>query len=107
MEKRNIKNIQSNRSFIPNFYNNRFKYLLLILAFILLGVLYVMVRMQSIEQDYAINEIAKKYQEKLIENKELKATKASMLSITQLEIFAKKHKLLEPSEKNIIIISEN
>ena len=53
-----------------------------------------------------MNEIAKLFKTRLQENKELKADKARLLSIKQLELFARRFDLKEPDEKHIIIIPE-
>lgn len=62
--------------------------------------------MKGIEQDYKMNEITKLLKKRIQENKELKADKARLLSIKQLELFAQKYDLKEPDEKHIIIIPE-
>lgn len=72
--------------------------------FSVLGILFVLIRMKGIEQDYRFNELAKTLKVKKIENKELKAEKAKMLSVKQLKGFADKFELKEPDEKHIIVI---
>ena len=69
-----------------------------------LGVMFVLIRMKGIEQDYKYNEIVKNSKIKQIENKELKADRAKVLSVKKLKSFAKDNKLKEPDEKHIIII---
>jgi len=76
----------------------------LVLVFSTLGILFVLIRMKGIEQDYQINEIAKQIKIESIENKELKADRARVLSVKNLRGFAKKYNLKEPNEKHIIII---
>jgi hypothetical protein len=76
----------------------------LLLSFSVLGILFVLIRMKGIEQDYKFNDIAEKLKVERNENKKLKANKARMLSVKKLRSFAKKHKLKEPDEKHIIII---
>lgn len=85
---------------------NRAKLIPFILAFTFLGILFVLIRMRGIEQDYKLNEISKLIKKRTLENKELKADKARLLSIKQLELFASKHGLKEPDENHIIIIPE-
>lgn len=75
-----------------------------VFMFSVLGILFVLIRMKGIEQDYKFNEIAKTLKVKKIENKELKADKARMLSVKELKGFAQKFKLKEPDEKHIIVI---
>ena len=69
-----------------------------------LGVMFVLIRMKGLEQDYKFSDISKKIKIQETENKELKAERARMLSIKNLKGFAKKYKLKEPDEKHIIII---
>lgn len=76
----------------------------LVLSFAVLGILFVLIRMKGVEQDYRFNTVLKKIQTVEDENKELKAKKASILSVKRLRSFAKKYKLKEPDEKHIIII---
>lgn len=76
----------------------------LIFVVSIIGIMFVLIRMKGIEQDYEYNEIAKRIQVQKIKNKELKAERARELSVKNLKAFAKKHELNEPSEKNIILI---
>lgn len=76
----------------------------LIFVISILGVMFVLIRMKGIEQDYKYTEIAKRIKVQQIQNKELKAKKARELSIKKLKAYAKKFKLNEPDEKRIIII---
>lgn len=69
-----------------------------------LGVMFVLIRMKGLEQDYRYSDITKKIKIQETENKELKAERARMLSIKNLKGFAAKFKLKEPDEKHIIII---
>ncbi len=75
-----------------------------IFVFSVMGILFVLIRMKGIEQDYKFNEVAKTLKIKQIENKELKADKARLLSVKNLKGFAKRFNLKEPDEKHIIII---
>lgn len=90
-------------TFLNQFVLNA-KTLPIVISFSILGVLFVLIRMKGVEQDYKLNEIVKRTKVLQIENKELKATKASVLSVKKLKGFAKKNKLKEPDEKHIIII---
>ena len=76
----------------------------LIFAITIIGILFVLVRMKGIEQDYKLNEIQKVVDIHLIKNKELKALKARELSVKKLRAYAKKFNLTEPDDKRIIII---
>lgn len=76
----------------------------LIFVVSILGVMFVLIRMKGIEQDYKYNEIAKRIKVQKIQNKELKAKRARELSVKKLKAYAKKFKLSEPDEKRIIIV---
>lgn len=82
------------------------KTLPIVISFSILGILFVLIRMKGVEQDYRLNEIVKKTKVLKIENKELKAQRASVLSVKKLKGFARENKLEEPDEKHIIIIPE-
>lgn len=75
-----------------------------VFVFSVLGILFVLIRMKGIEQDYKFNELAKSLKVKKIENKELKADRARLLSVKKLKGFASKYNLEEPDEKHIIVI---
>lgn len=75
-----------------------------VFVFSILGILFVLIRMKGIEQDYRFNEISKSLKVQKIENKELKADRAKMLSVKHLKGFAEKFDLKEPDEKHIIVI---
>lgn len=76
----------------------------MLVCFSILGILFVLIRMKGIEQDYKFNEIVKSIKVESNENKALKAAKARLLSVKKLKSFAKKHNLKEPDEKHIILI---
>ena len=76
-------------TFLNQFVLNA-KTLPIVISFSILGVLFVLIRMKGVEQDYKLNEIVKRTKVLQIENKELKATKASVLSVKKLKGFAKK-----------------
>ena len=83
-------------------YESKSMPLLFVVAII--GILFVLVRMKGIEQDYKLNGIQKIVSVHQVKNKELKALRARELSIKKLKAYAKKFKLNEPDEKRIIII---
>ena len=76
----------------------------LIFVVSILGVMFVLIRMKGIEQDYKYNEIAKRINVQRVQNKELKARKARELSVKKLKAYANKFELKAPDEKRIIII---
>lgn len=75
-----------------------------VLAFTVLGVLFVLVRMKGVEQDYAFNKIQKEINDIRNDNKELKAERAKLLSTKNLSLYSKKFELVEPDEKQILVI---
>lgn len=106
MARRRAKKSRSN-GLLKNFIN---KYILtsqtmpLIFVLSTIGILFVLIRMKGIEQDYKFNELTKQVKIEKVENKELKAQRARMLSIKKLKAYSKKFNLKEPNEKHIIII---
>lgn len=106
MARRRAKKSRSN-GLLKNFFN---KYILtsqtmpLIFVLSTIGILFVLIRMKGIEQDYKFNELTKQIKIQRIENKEIKAQRARMLSINKLKAYSKQFKLEEPDEKHIIII---
>lgn len=76
----------------------------LILVLSVIGILFVLIRMKGVEQDYKYTDISKKLRIEKIENKELKAKRAKLLSVKRLEGFAKKYNLKQPNDKHIIVI---
>ena len=100
-----IKKKQPN-IFVKYLSDNVFNSQTLPLIFVVsvLGIFFVLIRMKGVEQDYKYNEIAKRIKVQTIENKELKAKRAKLLSVKQLKAMAKKFKYKEPDEKHIIIV---
>jgi hypothetical protein len=76
----------------------------LIFVVSVIGIMFVLIRMKGIEQDYKFNDIQKRVSIQQIQNKELKAKRARQLSMKKLKAYAKKFNLSEPDEKRIIII---
>ena len=76
----------------------------IILILSALGVLLVFYRMNSVEQDYKINDIDKMRKSLQSQNRELKAKKARLLSIKNLQKMADQHGLQRPQKNQIIII---
>lgn len=74
------------------------------LSLSVLGVLFVLFRMKSLEVDYATIDINKQIEKVVLENKELKAQKARSLSVEKLRQMAKKYDLAQPDQKQIIVI---
>lgn len=76
----------------------------ILLTLSVIGVLFVLFRMKSIELDYKITEVNKERNKIEMEGKEIKATKARLLSVKNLRRLAKKYDLKQPSSKQIIVI---
>ncbi|MBF0361012.1 MAG: hypothetical protein HQK49_08370 [Oligoflexia bacterium] len=76
----------------------------IILSISILATMMVLFRMKRIELDYKYYEINKDIDEARYENKELKAYKAKLLSVKNLNLLAKKYQMERPKEKQIIVI---
>ena len=75
-----------------------------ILSISVIGLLFIMFRMKSIEQDYKFNTVNKKIEQSKNDNKDLLAKKAKLLSAKNLRTLAEKHSLTEPGQEQIIVI---
>lgn len=73
-----------------------------LLALIIIG--FVVFRMKSLDYDYRTNEMNIALDRAHIENKDLKAKKARLLSTRNLRELAQKHNLTEPNQKQIIVV---
>jgi cell division protein FtsL len=82
------------------------EYLPFSLSFLFLAVMYVTIRMKTIEQTYALNKLNAKIEKNLIRNKELKAERARLLSANHLRTIAENFNLKEPGPEQIILIPE-
>ena len=71
----------------------------IVLSLSILGVLLVLFRMKSVEQDYQINKIEQKKRTLTFKNKELKAEKASQLSVKNLRRMAERYSLQRPKTR--------
>ncbi|MCY4644783.1 MAG: hypothetical protein OXB88_09215 [Bacteriovoracales bacterium] len=76
----------------------------IVLSLSILGILLVLFRMKSVEQDYSINEVAKRKKTLVFKNKEFKAKKARQLSIKNLGQLAERYNLQRPKQEQIIVI---
>lgn len=74
--------------------------------FIILAVSFVVVRMKGIELDYAVHLANKEYKEINIKNKELKAERASLLSVDRLRKVSSEYNLTAPTQNQVIVISD-
>ncbi|MBY0516015.1 MAG: hypothetical protein K2P81_03830 [Bacteriovoracaceae bacterium] len=74
------------------------------LTFSCMAVLFVTIRMKSIEQAYQLDGLANAMDKAIVENKEIKAQRARMLSVQRLREYAEKFNLKEPGPEQIILI---
>ncbi len=75
-------------------------------AFVL-GILFVLFRMQGIELDYEFVDVKKRIDRANLESKTLNAQKARALSVKSLRMLAKKYRLSEPKDNQIIVIPDD
>lgn len=76
----------------------------LISVFVVLCILFILIRMKGIEQDYRMLELNKVLKKETIHNKELKAYRANLLSVKKLKEFARDNNLQEPDDKHVLVI---
>lgn len=74
------------------------------LSFAILAVLFVLFRMKNVEIDYKITKANKDIEKVSLDNKELKAKKARLLSSEKLRKLASVHNLDQPKQDQIIVI---
>lgn len=93
--------MQSFKGFL--FSNNVFPF---VLTFFIMGLLFVLFRMKGVELDYKISSVNKDIEKVILNNKELKAKKAKLLSVKRLRKLAAKYQLKQPKQKQIIVLPE-
>ena len=76
----------------------------LFLSFSFLAILFVLFRMKNVEIDYKITKANKDIDKVAMDNKELKAKKARLLSSDKLRKLASVHHLDQPKQDQIIVI---
>lgn len=74
------------------------------LSFTMLAILFVLFRMKNVEMDYTISKTNREIEKVILDNKELKAKKARMLSGEKLRKLALLHKLNQPRQDQVIVI---
>lgn len=74
------------------------------LSFTTLAILFVLFRMKNVEMDYKISKSNRDIEKVLLDNKELKAKSARMLSTDRLRRLASAHHLDQPKQEQIIVI---
>ena len=87
---------------LPMLKNGNVLSMVIFLAII--SFLAVMFRMKGVELDYKISKKNKETRKITQENKNLKAERAKELSIENLNRLARKHKMKEPSQKQVIVV---
>ena len=78
-----------------------------IFVFGIIGFFHVYLRMQCVDEDYALNDMRGKLKKSNLINKELKANKAKLLSVKNLRSYAKRYKLKVPEREQIIVIQDH
>ncbi len=76
----------------------------IILTFTVLAILFVLFRMKTVELDYQVNYLNKEIDEVVVENKDLKARKAKLMSVDKLRAMAQRHGLSQPKQNQIIVV---
>lgn len=74
------------------------------LSFTTLAILFVLFRMKNVEMDYKISKTNKDIEKVMLDNKELKAKRARMLSSDKLRKLAVAHNLDQPKQEQVIVI---
>lgn len=74
------------------------------LSFTTLAILFVLFRMKNVEMDYTISSTNRDIEKVIMDNKELKAKKARMLSAEKLRRLAASYNLDQPKQEQIIVI---
>lgn len=74
------------------------------LSFTSLAILFVLFRMKNVEMDYKISKTNKEIEKVMLDNKELKAKRARMLSSDKLRKLASAHNLDQPKQEQVIVI---
>ncbi len=69
-----------------------------------MAVLFVTIRMKSVEQAYQLDSLETSLSKAVVQNKELKAQRARLLSVQRLRDLAERFNLKEPGPEQIILI---
>jgi len=85
-----------------NFENSQGYPILVTITF--LAILIVLCRMKTLEVDYSINDTNKEIDRSVVENKDLKAKHAKLLSSDSLRRMAKKHDFNLPTQQQVLVI---
>ena len=80
------------------------KWGMLLLAYTILGMSFIFIRMKRVELDFNINEVSEKMDDVAADNKDLLARKARLLSVKNLRKLAKNFDLKEPDQNQILVI---
>lgn len=74
------------------------------LTLTLMAILFVVFRMKIVEIDYKLADLNREIESVSLENKELKARRAQLLSVGKLRSLAVDHDFSQPTENQIIVI---
>ncbi len=75
-------------------------------TFLFIIIMFITIRMKSVEQIYLLNQLEAKIEKNLMINKEIKAERAQLLSDGYLRKIALSYSLKEPGPEQIILIPE-
>lgn len=76
----------------------------LILLYLCLAISFVLFRMKNVEMDYRIHDLSKDIQKGVVDGKDIRAKKATLLSSDRLKKLAKEFDLKEPKQNQVILI---
>lgn len=76
----------------------------IILTLFTIATMFVLFRMKGVDLRYKVSEEQRSIDKYVLENKELKAQKARLLSVNKLKKLAKKYKLSQPKQSQIIVL---
>jgi cell division protein FtsL len=89
-------------TFKKNFENSQGYPILITITFF--AILIVLCRMKTLEVDYSINDLNNLISRSIVENKDLKAKQAKLLSSENLRRMAVKHDFNLPTQQQILVI---
>jgi cell division protein FtsL len=82
----------------------RKEFSILVSFIVIFSLALVFFRMKGIEQDYQFSSLNSKIENELLENKDLRARRAKLLSVENLNSLSKKYSLSSPSDDQVIVI---
>lgn len=76
----------------------------IILTLFTIATMFVLFRMKGVDLRYKVAEEQKTIDRLIMDNKEIKARKARLLSVNKLKVLAKKYNLSQPKQSQIIVL---